>query len=84
MKVELPLEVNHGPGDACGGVEGRKQLLSQLNSLHLKNLPDGQNKNTLRDKTVLYKSTKSKNCPLTKHILHQGNWSKPSAFYPCV
>lgn len=45
MKVELPLEVDHGPRDACRCVEGRKQLLSQLNSLHLKNLPDGQNKN---------------------------------------
>lgn len=45
MKVELPFEVDHGPGNACWGVEGRKQLLSQLNCLHLKNLPDGQNKN---------------------------------------
>lgn len=59
MKVEPPLEVDHGPGDACGGVEGRKQLLSQLNSLHFKNLIERQNKNTggtVRGKTVLNKT----------------------------
>lgn len=55
MKVELPLEVDHGPGDACGGVEGRKQLLSQLNRLHLKNLPDGQTKNIVRTRAVFWK-----------------------------
>ncbi len=36
----IPLQIDHGPRDACWGVEGRKQLFCQLDSLHLKNLRD--------------------------------------------
>ncbi len=34
----IPLQIDHGPRDACWGVEGRKQLFCQLDSFHLKNL----------------------------------------------
>lgn len=43
----IPLQIDHGPGDACWGVEGRKQLFCQLDSFHLKNLKESERRNKL-------------------------------------